>query len=486
MSLMLEALKRIEAKRGSVRTAAAPTSDELPHDEHTGGSVQRRLHRYEQASAETRRVDFTDTQRAVLDSRCAVAAEGENAESASAMAVSAMATSDETIELLREMTADRAQKLTADQIALPGAISLDTAMDELSDLLAEARLLDWRPPALEPVDLVSLREDLDRACGADFSWDQETTSEIVPPGPADRIADEEFKLALGETPAESPYARGAAAPPAIDRPASREPARHEVYIAGGPDYETGYPLGAVEVFAAAASTPEMVRASLDSINAARAQSPGAAIVHDAAEVVAEPMTVDPVGSDPYAAAAWQVLRQIPEGSSQVLLFTSPGDGHGKTTTLARLLPHVARSFSGSVLVIDANTRNPDMSRRLEVAATWRLTDVLAGATHWMNAVRPTALPRVSLLPGGTSTARRPNTNVTAALLRELAGHYDLVLVDATSLAHDGAAQLAAACDGTCLVVRLGEAGRRTVRDAVRVLSRCGGRLLGCIAIDAGM
>ena len=203
-----------------------------------------------------------------------------------------------------------------------------------------------------------------------------------------------------------------------------------------------------------------------------------------AEVLAEPTVVDPLAPIPTPPQPGNSCARFPQGRSQVLLFTSPGDGHGKTTTLARLLPHVARSFSGSVLVIDANTRNPDMARRLEVAATWRLTDVLAGATHWMNAVRPTALPRVSLLPGGTSTAR-PNTDAAAGLLRELAGHYDLVLVDATSLAHDGAAQLAAACDGTCLVVRLGEAGRRTVRDAVRVLSSAGGRLLGCIAIDAG-
>ena len=37
-------------------------------------------------------------------------------------------------------------------------------MDELSDLLAEARLLDRRPPVLGPPDLASLREELDRAC----------------------------------------------------------------------------------------------------------------------------------------------------------------------------------------------------------------------------------------------------------------------------------------------------------------------------------
>jgi Mrp family chromosome partitioning ATPase len=169
----------------------------------------------------------------------------------------------------------------------------------------------------------------------------------------------------------------------------------------------------------------------------------------------------------------------------VLQFTSPGDGHGKTTTLARLLPHVARTFAGSVLVVDANTLNPDLARRLDVAVTWRLTDVLSGATHWMNAVRATSLPRVSLLPGGMGMLRRRDVRTAAGLLRELAGHYDLVLIDTTSLAHEGAAQLAATCDGTCLVVRLGEASRRSVRESVRVIDNAGGRLLGYIAIDAG-
>lgn len=437
MSLMLNALKRIEAKKASVRTAAsaAAAPAEPPPEELVDDSFH----------------------------RCAVAGEDELVESAAAVAIAALPSS-EAIDVPRELNADHVQELTADEVALPGAVSLETAMDEISDLLAEARLLE-RPLA---------------GC-ADGVADEFKLELIEHSG-----ADESHEPEAEETPAEGSSADNAATTPVINRPDFCELPQHDVCIAGGPDYETGYPLGAVEVFAAAAPAPEMIRTSLDSIHAALAQSPGEAIAPEAPEVVAEPMTIDPLGSDPYAAAAWQVLQQIPEGGSQVLLFTSPGDGHGKTTTLARLLPHVARSFSGSVLVVDANGRNPEMARRLEVAATWRLPDVLAGATHWMNAVRPTALPRVSLLPGGTETLRRANANGMAELLRELAGHYDLVLVDATSLAHDGAAQLAAACDGTCLVVRLGEVNRRIVRDVVRVLSRSGGRLLGCIAIDTGV
>jgi len=286
------------------------------------------------------------------------------------------------IELPPEFQADAAADLTVDDVALPGDVSLETAMDDLAALLAEARLLD-QPPLIVQRD--------------------------------------------------SPILADA-------RPASR-PLLHSGAHPGGR--------------------------------------------HEVADAKIEPVPIPSLDSDPYAATAWRIVQQLPQGRSQLVLFTSPGDGQGKTTTLARLLPHVARSFSGSILAVDANSGNPELARRLDVASTWRLTDVLAGATHWMNAVRPTALPRVSLLGGGTASWPRPNVDATARLLRELAGHFDLVLVDAGSLTQDGTALLAAAGDGAYLVVRLGECGGRIVREAVRVIGNAGGRLLGCIAIDAG-
>ena len=153
-----------------------------------------------------------------------------------------------------------------------------------------------------------------------------------------------------------------------------------------------------------------------------------------------------------------------------------------------------------MLVVDANFRNPDMARCLAVAPTWRLPDVLAGAADWATAVQTTAYERVSLLPGGTDIRgpaimgtrcpRLPrglgqDVHGLSQLLHDLAGHYDLVVVDAASLAHRGTAQLAAVCDATYLVVRLGEGSPRIVREAARVLQRNGARLLGCVAIDGG-
>ncbi len=213
--------------------------------------------------------------------------------------------------------------------------------------------------------------------------------------------------------------------------------------------------------------------------------PGGEFTEKTSAPEVEPPVVTPVATDPYAATAQQILRQLPADRSQVLMFTSPADGQGKTMTLARLTPLLAQGIEGNVLVVDANSRNPDMARWLAVAPTWRLPDVLAGAADWAMAVQTTMHERVSLLPGGTDAYGRGlgrNVQGMSHLLRDLAGHYDLVVVDASSLAHRGTVQLAAVCDATYLVVRLGEGSPRMFREAAQVVQRNGGRLVGCVAI----
>jgi len=146
---------------------------------------------------------------------------------------------------------------------------------------------------------------------------------------------------------------------------------------------------------------------------------------------------------------------------------------------------LAQGVEGNVLVVDANFRNPDMARWLAVAPGWRLPDVLAGVADWAMAVQTTAHERVSLLPGGADVHGRGlvrNVQGVSHLFRDLAGHYDLVVVDASSLAHRGTVQLAAVCDATYLVVRVDDGSPRMLREAAQILQRNGGRLLGCVAI----
>ncbi len=115
-----------------------------------------------------------------------------------------------------------------------------------------------------------------------------------------------------------------------------------------------------------------------------------------------------------------------------------------------------------------------------------LPDVLEGTLPWSDAVRPTATPHLALLPGGHRPAAGdclPLLTPLGWLLRELARHYPLVLLDAPSLAHPEAAPLASHCEGTYLVVRLGQSSPRQIRQSARLIARCKGRLLGCIAVE---
>ncbi len=187
----------------------------------------------------------------------------------------------------------------------------------------------------------------------------------------------------------------------------------------------------------------------------------------------------------YTKLADNILSQLPSDRPATLMFTSPGDGTGKTGLLVPLATALLERTTGELLVIDGNLHKPGLASRLGVEADRGLADVLLGAANWQQVVRPTVVERLNILPGVEfpATGGRPPQRLNLEpLLEELADHYKLVLIDTASLAYPEVAQMSRYCDGTYLVVRIGHTRRRTVAEAARVLQRCGGRLLGCVVL----
>ena len=85
---------------------------------------------------------------------------------------------------------------------------------------------------------------------------------------------------------------------------------------------------------------------------------------------------------------------VAPADSGVLLFTSPGDGEGKTATVARLAGALAKRSSGKILAIDANLRKPGLAAQLGVQSATGLPEVLAGTARWNDTLRQTAVPRL--------------------------------------------------------------------------------------------
>jgi Mrp family chromosome partitioning ATPase len=155
----------------------------------------------------------------------------------------------------------------------------------------------------------------------------------------------------------------------------------------------------------------------------------------------------------------------------VVGFISPRDGDGKTGLLADLAPQLAKRVAGNVLVVDANSLNPDLTSRLGLP--------LGKKSLEPDLIYPTNIERLNVLPCCPAGSFR---SLNPSWIEDWREGWPLVLLDLPSLEHGETLPLACCCDGLYLVVRLGHTPRRAVRRAAQSVRRANGRLLGCAVI----
>ncbi|MEO3945374.1 CpsD/CapB family tyrosine-protein kinase [Gorillibacterium sp. CAU 1737] len=166
-----------------------------------------------------------------------------------------------------------------------------------------------------------------------------------------------------------------------------------------------------------------------------------------------------------------------------LLVTSPVGGEGKTTLVTNLA--VSMAYKGSrVLVVDANVRNPSITAMFGMDRLTGLTEVLAGREELKDAVQPTEIAELDVLPAGTYGTQSHDlmdTGALAVVMRQLGSHYDIVLVDAPAVS--GAFEvkaLANCCDSVLLVLEQGKTKEEAALNAKLTLEFAGAVLLGAV------
>ena len=181
-----------------------------------------------------------------------------------------------------------------------------------------------------------------------------------------------------------------------------------------------------------------------------------------------------------------LLAQHAASHPATLLFTSPGDGDGKTELLMTLAPLLAARAQRGVLVVDGDFRRSDLTTRL-AAFNDGLAGLLAGTSTIAEVVCATTRTQLSILPHGNHLSleedRDAQLSAWKAVLDDLKCRYPLVLLDAPSLANAHVAMMASFA--TACTWWSGWSKRRAVavRESVRVIEATGGRLLGCVAIS---
>jgi len=160
---------------------------------------------------------------------------------------------------------------------------------------------------------------------------------------------------------------------------------------------------------------------------------------------------------------YEVLRQRilagadgSQGRIQVLAMTGSNAGVGTSAVAANLAAALSRTGGGRVLLMDANIANPSIHRVFGLDPAKGLVDILSDWKRCDEAVVPSPVHNLDILPTGSIGRSEADLLAPAALrniLNHLKLHYRYVVVDLPAVAGSSWAMSAAAmCDGVGLVV----------------------------------
>lgn len=169
---------------------------------------------------------------------------------------------------------------------------------------------------------------------------------------------------------------------------------------------------------------------------------------------------------------------------RVFLITSAIPGEGKTFTSSNFAATLAQQ-GFCTLLIDADLRKPSVSKLFfNENLKPGLSEVLMGSTPVEEAIVPTKVENLSVLPAG-GIAPNPSELLAQAqfhkLVQGLKERYDRIVIDSSPvLAVRDALLLAKSVDACCLIVRAGRSPSKASVQAVRLLAEADTPVVGVV------
>jgi exopolysaccharide/PEP-CTERM locus tyrosine autokinase len=100
-----------------------------------------------------------------------------------------------------------------------------------------------------------------------------------------------------------------------------------------------------------------------------------------------------------------LIRQTKSDFKNLIMITSAVEGEGKTITSINLAIAFAREIDHSVLLLDADLRNPMIDKYLGLECPHGLYDYLTSSMNISDVIYKTDLPHLKILPAGKKTDR---------------------------------------------------------------------------------
>jgi len=193
---------------------------------------------------------------------------------------------------------------------------------------------------------------------------------------------------------------------------------------------------------------------------------------------------DPHGfqSEQYRAFRTNLRAMNPRDDSRTILFTSANPEEGKSVTIANLAVSLAESEHLQVCLIDADMRAANQHDLFGCDPEPGLTDILMDRVSPKKAIQHTRLPNLSLLTGGRdieNPAEIIGSDYMQNLISYLKQSYNYILFDSPPCTvFADAADLGRICDGSVLVVALGETPKVDADRSINQLQTAGANVIG--------
>jgi capsular exopolysaccharide synthesis family protein len=188
-------------------------------------------------------------------------------------------------------------------------------------------------------------------------------------------------------------------------------------------------------------------------------------------------------AEAYRALRTNVQFTIVDSETRIIMITSSGPREGKSHTVSNLAVSVAQAGK-SVLIIDADLRNPTQHKLFGLDNGEGLSVFLLQDQDYCKYIRETAVPGVKVLPAGPvppNPAELVGSKRMKHLIREVGERFDLVLIDTPPvIAVTDAAIIAQEADGVILVLASGEVNRVYAQKAKDTLDKLGIKILGAV------
>jgi capsular exopolysaccharide synthesis family protein len=182
-----------------------------------------------------------------------------------------------------------------------------------------------------------------------------------------------------------------------------------------------------------------------------------------------------------------VLHTARADDLRVLLVTSAVAGEGKTSLASQLAASLARAWR-KTLLIDGDLRNPAAHKLFELPSEPGFSEVLRGEVEAADAIKPTPLSRLWLMPAGNWDSHAVQAlaqESVRSLFEQLKGQYDFIVVDSSPVLPVADTLLLGQHVDAALLSILRDVSRTpAVYAAQKRLNALGIRTLGAVVIGA--